>query len=340
MAVVLGHNSAWNYWLHTGVTDGDVACPDLLPLPKYDASCDYVLLQHKPCIDRLTKDELSSIGLSHEGLHAIVESPTLRRSVHSLRCHSYSARIPRKSIARISEHVYISSPEFTFLQKACESNYSFERLILLGYGICGRFAFADDQHGTNRLVQVSEHSSIEKICSFLEMVEKLNTHSSAIPLGVRRARKALHHILGATESPQEAKIAMLEFMDARFGGNAVLSPECNGIITLTPELMKATNRKNFRCDFLWREQRVVLEYNGAHHGSPREVSRDAEKYNALRSAGYEVILAAHEHINDPIHTDALAEQLRHALGQRRPRTKYDHQKRQMHLRKELGLFIA
>ena len=337
MTVVVGHNSAWQYWLHTGVTNDDNSRTGLLPLPKHDESCDYIIIQHKPCIDALTKSELSSLNMPINGLHVIVESPRLRRRTNDLHCHSHSACVPSESILRISEHVYISSPEYLFFQKAIDRNYSLERLILLGYGICGRFAFAKNQHGEDELVQVFERSSIEKLTSFLDEVESMNSHAACNPMGILRARKALQHILGVTESPQEAKIAMLEFMDARFGGNAVLSPECNGSVVLAPDQMKATNRKSFRCDFLWRKQRVVLEYNGTHHGNPREVTRDAEKYNALRSAGYEVILAAREHVNDPAHTDALAEQLRRALGQRRLRVRYDHNERKMHLRKEIGL---
>lgn len=239
---------------------------------------------------------------------------------------------------RISENVYISSPEFLFLQKAGIGSFSFEKLILLGYGICGRFAYSSNPEEKMDIIQVSERSNINRIMKFLDDVERINAPAGKKPYGLRRARRAMSNVLGSVESPPEARITMLEFLKPSLGGNSVIPPECNGVVKLSPELMEATGRKHFRCDFLWRNQKVVLEYNGAQHGNPRDVARDAEKYNALRAGGYEVILAAREHISSQQCTDALAKQLRFVLGQRAPHVRYDHDARKSHLRKEIGVY--
>ena len=336
MTVVLGHSSAWQYWLHTGVPNKESDAARLLPPPRYSDECDAIYRGYVPDLDVPTLQELSILGLPIDGLHISVGISGHRRRCHNMRCHQSPAAMPTGAVLKISEHVYISSPELVFFQKASENSYSLEKLIMLGYGVCGRFALSKGP-AENDLVQISERASVDSLNGFLDSIEGLNKSSSRLPRGLERSRRAAKRIIGSVESPQEARIAMLEFLDAALGGNAVSAPECNGEVVLNPEIMKMTGRSSFRCDFIWRKERVVLEYNGSHHGEQREVRRDAEKYNALRMAGYEVILATGEHIYNKARTDDLAKQLRRVLGQRAPRTQYDHNARKNHLRKELGL---
>lgn len=309
----------------------------LLPLPRADEAADMLFSQYVPCIDEKTSCELNYLGLSSCKMHICVSSPSKRRAQDKAHIHVCSIHLPPSSILRLSDHVYIVCPELLFLQKARETNFSLERLILLGYGLCGKFAIVSSNNKENILIQIKARSSVEKITAFLNVIEEMNRDCEHAPKGLSRARRALSYVVGSVESPAEARIAMLEFLPTRLGGEGVRAPECNGVVKLPEELMVATGRSSFRCDFLWREKNVVLEYNGTHHGESREVNRDAEKYNALNQAGYKVIIAARKHIADPAHTEALAEQLRNSLGQRVPRVKGDWDSRKMKLRHELGL---
>lgn len=339
MTVVLGHSSAWQYWLHTGVPSVHSDSPQLFALPFNDMTCEDLVNQYAPRIDGPTHKELEALAINLDNLHITVCNPSHRRRLANTCCHQETYKLPKDSILRVSEHVYVARPELVFLQKAAEGSYSLERLVLLGYGICGRFAFSPFTHDNAGLIQVYERATVESVNEYLDAFERANNQLGHLPRGISRARRAMRRVLGSVESPQEARIAMLEFMDAHLGGNAIKAPECNGRVELSSEQMRATGRSYFRCDFLWREERVVLEYNGTHHGEAREVNRDAEKYNALSDAGYEVILASWKHIEDRVHTDVLANQLRAALNQSAPRTRYDHRDRQTRLRKELQLRI-
>ena len=337
MTVVLGHSSAWSYWLRTGLPHSPEEAADLPVMPQKDEAGNILFSQYVPSFDEKTMGELNNIGISAKKLHVCVSRPINRRAQTRACIHVHSAHLPQSSIMRISEHVYIASPEFLFLQKAADKSYSLERLILFGYGLCGRFALSKRDDEGCGLIQIRERTSKKRIASFLDDFEEINADHERAPKGLARARRALAFVIGSVESPPEARIAMLEFLPARLGGEGVRAPECNGVVKLPADLMAITGRSSFRCDFLWSEQKVVLEYNGTHHGEPREVNRDAEKYNALHQAGYEVILAAQKHISDPAHTKGLAIQLRKALGQRAPREKGDWETRQKRLRCELGL---
>lgn len=337
MTVVLGHSSAWQYWLHAGNPERQADITRVYPYARQDDVCGHVFARYSPRLDDSTLKELGSIGLSPKGLHVIVSDEDNKRKLVGVNCHLHSSWIPQDAILRVSEHVFVASPEFTFLHKACERKCSLERLIMYGYGVCSRFAYTSPYVGNRELVQIEERTTVERIRGFLDSIARSRVPGGNNPNGLKRAGQALKHVLGSVESPQEARIAMLEFLCARLGGEAVLSPECNGVVKLSEESMRITGRRKFRCDFLWRDEKVVLEYNGSQHGNPRDVTRDVEKYNALRDAGYSVILASNEHVKDPAHTEALADQLRHVLRQRKPYRNYDYAARKQNLRREIGL---
>ena len=59
----------------------------------------------------------------------------------------------------------------------------------------------------------------------------------------------------------------------------------------------------FRCDFVFREQRVVVEveggiYDGRAHGSIRGILRDIEKHNEYVCHGWRPIRVTGKHIDD------------------------------------------
>ncbi|GAA4286915.1 DUF559 domain-containing protein [Georgenia daeguensis] len=45
-----------------------------------------------------------------------------------------------------------------------------------------------------------------------------------------------------------------------------------------------------RVDLAWPELRVVVEYDGSYHDDPRQVARDRARVNALRAAGWTVLV--------------------------------------------------
>ena len=53
-------------------------------------------------------------------------------------------------------------------------------------------------------------------------------------------------------------------------------------------------------DFLCREERLIVEVDGATHGESDEVARDAERTRALEALGYKIIRAHNGEVFDNI----------------------------------------
>lgn len=70
-------------------------------------------------------------------------------------------------------------------------------------------------------------------------------------------------------------------------------------------------------DLLWRDQRVVLEYDSdAHHTGVDRLNADAARRTQLQAAGYTVITLTRQQLDDPAAFDVVVRALCHALGQR------------------------
>ncbi len=62
----------------------------------------------------------------------------------------------------------------------------------------------------------------------------------------------------------------------------VPTPQCNADIVVNGEWLA-------RADLVWAEQRLIVEYDGAVHGSERQRRLDAQRRNLLLLAGWRVL---------------------------------------------------
>ncbi|WP_100499499.1 endonuclease domain-containing protein [Geodermatophilus chilensis] len=96
------------------------------------------------------------------------------------------------------------------------------------------------------------------------------------PRGARRAARAVDLADGRAESPQESRLRVL------LGLAGLLA---------VPQYTVRDRDGRFvaRVDLAFPEQRVAVEYDGAWHGAPGQLTRDRRRLNALVAAGWTVL---------------------------------------------------
>lgn len=105
--------------------------------------------------------------------------------------------------------------------------------------------------------------------------------------GCRRVREAVGRADGLAQSPQETRLRL------RLHASRLPRPVAQ---------YEVRDERGFvACvDFAWPEARVAVEYDGWWHGQPQNVPKDRRRLNRLTAAGWTVIFATADDVDDPV----------------------------------------
>lgn len=102
--------------------------------------------------------------------------------------------------------------------------------------------------------------------------------------GKRRLLAALEHTRSGSDSPMESRLRL------RLVAAGVPEPELNVRVPLGPDRRTGATRWTGPRDLVWREARVVVEYEGAHHFEDADqYRRDMRRDEELRALGWVVL---------------------------------------------------
>jgi hypothetical protein len=105
--------------------------------------------------------------------------------------------------------------------------------------------------------------------------------------GSRQIRKAVDKADGLAQSPQETRLRL------RLHASPLPRPVAQYEVRDSRGFVAAV-------DFAWPEARVAVEYDGWWHGQPQNVPKDRRRLNRLTAAGWTVIFATADDIDDPV----------------------------------------
>lgn len=271
--------------------------------------------------------------------HPLVRSGILSMPVHVLALESRknsaaltihrTRPLPEESLRAIilpglREPLFVTRPELTLVQMA--SLLSFSRAVHLGYEFCGTFAPDESQpYGVRKRNPLT---SSEKIASYLDRAEGIR--------GVKATRAILPHILDRSASPRESTLAELLTLPYVRGGSKIEHPEMNGVVPIPSQNDWATHHSSFRCDLLWRDKGIAIEYDSTlcHTGSER-IANDASRRNILESLGLTVMTATWRQVTNYQEYNRFVRILSSHLGVRVRPTCLDYSTKQFALRREL-----
>ena len=281
------------------------------------------LFDHRQCarINTLQGDDpaASQIGELLAGplryltppLHVLVSSREKRRPSHACVCHVCSTPLPRGSLVKVDNGIYVSSPAFCFLQLA--KYLSIVELIQLGDELCGAYLPSEfSETGTIRCPPLTTPLSIRAF------VERATGWS-----GSQKALRALNHVVYGSASPMETALEMVLCLPVMLGGNGIPAPNMNHCIDMAHAVQHPEDGDLCMGDLVWPSARLDVEYNSdVVHRSNEARKRDSLRRNRLVSAGYEVIDAFDTYIKTPGGTDVLVGQILKHLGRQANRRRH------------------
>ena len=247
-----------------------------------------------------------SLGPDMVGRHPLMAGAGDRRKHAGITRHLWSSPIPPGAFALISSGVYVSTPEFTFLQLSRE--LSPLTLALVGCALCASYRL-DVQSG--RIVQCEPLTSVASLRAFLEKAQGVR--------GSRNAQKMLKLIADGAESPQEVNMYLFASLPLDMGGSAIEDLSLNyevGVESGDLSILDRPTRTSFRIDMGVPALGVGVEYLGKYHEEQQD--QDRERQNALLAKGERILQAKYRDISNPVLAERLICQLSALLGKEAP----------------------
>lgn len=290
--------------------------------------------------------EMSNLGIDETPLDLLVPSAGSRSRGRLARFHVWSRVVPANSFYRVHNNVLVSSPELVVVQ-LCGSQAKLEELI----DDFGKSVFAQKEmmalvgmheepevddplewEGTRRLL-----GAVVVACEFagtyrlpkegkqpvyhapkLMTKESLDTCARIVgsTSAESRARRAAKLAFDDSASPMETAVALMLTLPVAYGGFGLPAPKLNASPDIAEYRGTVSDRDEVRCDMLWEEDKVALEYDSYEFHGRDDLNRlttDAVRSNILNALGYSTFRVTPGVIRSVASMQLLAQQLARAL---------------------------
>lgn len=259
----------------------------------------------KPSPDRIAYFLRRYPALAREPLHLLVSSGEARLRCKGIRCFVHAGAFPSRSFSEIEKDIFVLSPELCFLRHA--SKLSLPHAAQLGLEFCGAYSLSAGETRSAR-----KRAPITNTAFLKSYVENCTGER-----GIAEARRALRYVEDGSESPRETIVALLLDLPTRLGGCGDPPPKMNYAIPLPKNARKATGRRSLRCDLLWPEEKLAIEYDSdLHHTGSERIASDATRRAVLTHLGFEVVTVANRHMHNTAEFEMVARRVAHRLDRR------------------------
>jgi hypothetical protein len=156
----------------------------------------------------------------------------------------------------------------------------FERTALLMLEFCGTYRLSNNVN-QSAFMNRAKRTSTSELYAFAQRQ------------ATRTYRAALECIDNGSASPVESSIYLLLTLPPNRGGYGLPRPDINATVELDDRAKRISNLQTVKPDFLWHDQKVVLEYDSnKHHFNPKSNKADQalvdnKRAEALKTMGYE-----------------------------------------------------
>ena len=275
----------------------------------------------------ILKTTLEDKGIHSSPIHAIRPTESFSRKTPGLKLHRLGSALPNTRLFCVQTNVYAVSPEVCFLQLS--SVLCLENLVLAGCELCALHRYPT--FPSEELPRYAPSTTPKKLKAFLD--------SNPKTYGVAKARRALRHLVPRCASPAEIVLALFLHLPCHLGGYGLEKPLANRPIRLTGTARRSTGKEEFVADLYWPGAKLDVEYDGrAYHAPEKNRSKDAERSNALRLMGIEVLRVTRNQLFSLEKTNGAAMQISKHLN-KRIRAQGDFATRQLLLRTKFIHFL-
>ncbi|WP_080797072.1 hypothetical protein [Arabiibacter massiliensis] len=243
-------------------------------------------------------------ALAREPLDLLVRAGDDRFRGNDVRCRVHASPFPSGSFFEMEPGVFVASPELLLIRLS--PKLSLPHLAQLGTEFCGRYGLSPEDK------KAYERPPLTDVVRIESLAERCAGES-----GIGRMRDALRYIQDGSESPRETTISLLFDLPVRLGGGGLPVPKMNYVIPTTRNVWRATGRRSLRCDLIWPDAKLAIEYDSdLHHSGDDRIASDATRRTALAHMGIEVVTVANRHLHNAAEFEMVIRHVASRLGKR------------------------
>ena len=305
MATIITYPSALEFWL------SETGLPYYFHFDKYSSNVKNKEILQSESSRKEILDLIDRLSFSSP-VHIAVSGHTRRNSTERIIFHKLPDYLPENSFYKITDNLYIASPELCFVQAAME--LSVPELVLLANELCAIYIKDElEEFGQRKREPVTTTYSIS---SYIKKAGQIR--------GLQKARTAIQYALDRSNSPMESRLAVLATLPLARGGYGLIKPELNAEIILKKNAADYLGRTSCFCDMVWMKQRIILEYDSnLTHLEIQQHFIDKKRATALNMSGYKVISITAEQIRNFRNIESLFLHLRDVLNMRTHKDRLD-----------------
>lgn len=228
------------------------------------------------------------------------------------RAHEQRAKLPPHALYPLYDGIYVVSPELCLVQLC--TTMTFPEILLIGMEFCGTYALRANEFGETGMAQRDY-----TLTNAAQLQRRYDAWRGLH--GIETARKASRHLADNSASPMESALYLLLCLPQKYGGYHLPKPELNPVIPLDSEAQMILRQGSVKPDMLWRERKLIVEYDGEYHDAADQSLHDEMRRAVLATMGYSVHVIKKRQIYDPLAFDGAATAIAKRLGKRlRPLT--------------------
>jgi len=226
-------------------------------------------------------------------IHVLIGDSANTKSEQCIKTHLWKGGFPDGAIKRISDELYVASPELCLVQQA--NGLSFVRLCQM----LGRYlgTFSPSKESVFGFVERQPLTTEEELSNFIR------TLSIKRPAGI--VRQAMRWTCPSSASPQEVNLQLALSLPPTYHGFALPCPHMNyevGLEGIAKEFCMPD--KTIRIDLCWPDFGIGLEYQGEYHES--QIGKDYARNLAANHMGYQLWYLANEQLVDAKQLEYIA----------------------------------
>lgn len=210
-----------------------------------------------------------------------------------IKFHVHKSNFPPNSFLKLSENLYISSPELVLCQLAESCTLVTLWQVVLEF--CGTYSI-DKDCNTGFHSMKSPLTSYTKLIRYIKQYKK---HYSNLR-GVKNLSQIVTMLKGKSASPQESSLYTILTASRSMGGFAIKNLILNESVNLSKKAQNIGKQQNIIPDISNPKNKLAIEYDSTlFHNNLDQNERDKLRLGALQHDKWQVFSIVYKQIKSP-----------------------------------------